>query len=105
MTSRVSRQLVTTFETDLRQMDGHGVSEPAKAKRVSRDLQKQVAEFAAEMRVSGSTPEQMLVELKNVLSNAAPDIPSSQRSELVAAVTGHAIQMFFAEESQPRRTS
>ena len=103
MPPRDSTRLVATFESDVRQLDERGDVE-AKTRRISRDLEKHVAQFATEMREGGSTPEQMLVELKNILAHAAPDVPSSQRSELVAAVTGRAIQMFFAEEAHPRRT-
>jgi len=37
----------------------------------------------------------MLVELKTVLAHAAPGVPSSDRSELLAELTGRAINAFF----------
>jgi hypothetical protein len=96
---RVSTRLVQLFEQELREFDaGDGpiklAPKPAKP-RVSGELDQQVVEFAAEIRTSGSTPEQMLVELKSLLSRAAPEVPSSQRAALVATVTGRAINAFF----------
>jgi hypothetical protein len=96
---RASIRLVQLFERELRQFDaGDGVNKPtAKVSkpRVSGELDEQVVEFADEIRTSGSTPEQMLVELKSLLSSAAPEIPTSQRAALVATVTGRAIMAFF----------
>jgi hypothetical protein len=95
---RSSIRLVQLFERELRQFDGDGASKPtAKVSkpRVSGELDQQVVEFAAETRTSGSTPEQMLVELKSLLSNAAPEVPTSERAALVATVTGRAINAFF----------
>jgi hypothetical protein len=54
-----------------------------------------VVEFVVEERKEGRTPEQMLVELKALLARAAPEIPTSGRNELVATVTGRAINAFF----------
>lgn len=101
---RASTRLVQLFERELREFDaGDGASKPAPkpAKpRVSGELDEQVVEFAAETRTSGSTPEQMLVELKSLLSRAAPEVPSSQRARLVATVTGRAINAFFEGSSK-----
>jgi hypothetical protein len=96
---RASIRLVQLFERELRQFDaGDGVSKPTvkvSKPRVSGELDQQVVEFADEIRTSGSTPEQMLVELKSLLSNAAPEVSTSQRAALVATVTGRAIMAFF----------
>lgn len=56
-------------------------------------------EFASQVRTSGSTPEQMLVELKSLLAAAAPEVPGSQRSALLSRLTGRAINAFFEERS------
>jgi hypothetical protein len=99
---RATKRLVQLFEQELREFDaGDGPTKPApKASkpRVSRELDQQVVEFAAEVRTNGSTPEQMLVELKALLSRVAPEVPSSQRSALVASVTGRAIDAFFDKQ-------
>lgn len=103
---RSTKRLVQLFERDLRDLDldAPDASEAKKAKRrVSRELDQQVVEFAAEVRTSGSTPEQMLVELKTLLSNVASEVPGSQRNALVASVTGRAISAFFDGEP-PKKT-
>lgn len=97
VSSRSTKRLVQLFERELRDFDSEPpVSESKKPKRrVSQALDQQVVEFAAQVRTSGSTPEQMLVELKGLLSKAAPEVPGSQRTALVASVTGRAIDAFF----------
>lgn len=101
---RASKRLVQLFERELREFDaGDAASKPApkpSKPRVSVELDQQVVEFAAEIRTSGSTPEQMLVELKSLLSGAAPEVPSSQRAALVSTVTGRAINAFFQTSSE-----
>jgi hypothetical protein len=90
---------VQLFERELRDLDSGKFPEtpPPRGKkaRVSGELDKQVVEFAAEIRKNGSTPEQMLVELKALLARVAPEVPGSQRNALVATVTGRAIDAFF----------
>jgi hypothetical protein len=102
---RTSTRLVQLFEQELREFDaGDGASKPTPkpAKpRVSGELDHQVSEFAVEIRTSGSTPEQMLVELNSLLSRAAPEVPGSQRAALVATVTGRAINAFFDGDGKP----
>ena len=98
MAARSTKRLVQLFERELREFDIDAPEAPELKKpkrRVSRDLDQQVVEFAAEVRTGGSTPEQMLVELKALLSTAAPEVPGSQRNALVASVTGRAINAFF----------
>jgi hypothetical protein len=106
MLPRSTKRLVQLFERELRDfdIDAPDPSETKKPKhRVSVELDQQVVEFAAEVRTSGSTPEQMLVELKAALSRVAPEVPASQRSALVASVTGRAINAFFGGEP-PKKT-
>lgn len=102
-----SHRLVQLFERDLRDFDASESASAAPAKtskpRVSRDLDQQVVAFAAETRTGGSTPEQMLVELKAMLSRAAPEVPSSERTALVATVTGRAIAAFFGPSPAPKK--
>jgi len=98
MSSRASKRLVQLFERELRDFsteDGRTPSGTKKPPRVSGDLDEQVVEFAAEVRTNGSTPEQMLVELKALLSRVAPEVSTSQRNALVSTVTGRAIDAFF----------
>jgi hypothetical protein len=101
MAPRTSERLVQLFERDLREYDARDFPSrtiappPKRAPRVSDELVKQVIEFADETRTSGVTPEQMLVELKTILSTVAPDVPSSERNALVASLTGRAIDAFF----------
>jgi hypothetical protein len=68
---------------------------PVTTPRVSQELEAQVAEFAAESRKNGRTPEQMLVALKKLLATVAPEVPRSRRSDFVSQVTGRAIDAFF----------
>ena len=68
---------------------------PATTPRVSQELEAQVAEFAAESRRNGRTPEQMLVALKKLLASVAPEIPRGRRNDFVSQVTGRAIDAFF----------
>ena len=99
MAPRISERLVQLFERELREYDTREFVVKTAQKRVmprvSDDLVQQVVEFADETRKSGVTPEQMLVELKAMLSTVAPDVSSSERSALVATVTGRAIDAFF----------
>src|SRR5687767_9052672 len=98
MTSQPSKRLVQLFERELRDFSTQlttGIPADKRQRRVSRELEQQVVEFAAQVRTTGSTPEQMLVELKTLLSSVAPEVPNSQRSELVSSLTGRAIDAFF----------
>jgi hypothetical protein len=101
MSSPASKRLLQLFERELRDYRAErsvAAAAGAAAKRprtVSRELDGQTAEFAVQVRTSGSTPEQMLVELKALLSQAAPEVPSSERSELLSSITGRAIDAFF----------
>jgi hypothetical protein len=103
MVSRQPNRLVQLFERELRAFEkGEPADAPAsksKKRRVSRELDQQVVEFASEVRKSGSTPEKMLVELKSMLSGVAPEVSTSQRSAFVATVTGRAIDAFFSGAS------
>ena len=103
MPHRSSQRLVQLFERELRDFEQVEDSKAAPARRVSRDLDAQVVEFAAQVRTSGSTPEQMLVELKKLLSNVAPEVSSSTRSQLVASLTGRAIDAFFGPSRQSKK--
>lgn len=97
-TKRSSERLVSLFEQELRAFETEMPSNAdvgASRRRVSRELEVQVAEFVAEERNGGRTPEQMLVELKTLLARVAPEIPGSQRKALLASVTGRAINAFF----------
>jgi hypothetical protein len=103
MSLESTKRLVQLFERELRDSDlrEHETKPTSRNRRVSRELDQQVVEFAAKVRTSGSTPEQMLKELKTALGHAAPEVPSSQRSALVATVTGRAIDAFF--EGPPKK--
>ena len=100
---RPSQRLAQLFERELRDFERIEMDAKASARRVSRELDAQVVEFAAEVRTSGSTPEQMLVELKKVLATVAPEVSSSKRMEFVRTVTGRAIDAFF-RSSKPSKT-
>jgi hypothetical protein len=103
---RQSQRLVQLFERELRDFERKELDAAEKARRrVSRELDAQVVEFASQVRTSGSTPEQMLVELKAMLAGVAPEVSSSKRSELVATVTGRAIDAFFGQSKQPKQGS
>lgn len=105
-TKRSSDRLVRLFEQELRAVDSRPsvASEIASPRhRVSRELEVQVAEFVAEEQKEGRTPEQMLIELKALLARVAPEVPGSQRSALLASVTGRAINAFF--QSHRTRTT
>jgi hypothetical protein len=100
MPGRSSARLVQLFERELRDFSAAAshAPEPKKpARRVSQELDQQVVEFASEVRTKGSTPEQMLVELKSMLATVAPEVPGSQRNALLARLTGRAINAFFEE--------
>lgn len=92
-------RLAQLFERELRRLEpvSRADSPPPRHQtpRVSQELEAQVAEFAAETRSRGATPEQMLVQLKQALASVAPDVPRSRRTELVSQVTGRAINAFF----------
>lgn len=94
-----AKRLAQLFELELRGFDlvtdADSASVATRKPRVSRELEQQVAEFAEQTRISGGTPEQMLVELKKLLSSVASDVPGSQRGALVSRVTGRAIDAFF----------
>jgi hypothetical protein len=104
MSSPASKRLLQLFERELR--DYSAERSPATAAKgpraVSRELDGQVVEFAAQVRTSGSTPEQMLVELKALLAQAAPEVPSSERSYLLSSITGRAIDAFFGSSVKKR---
>lgn len=105
-TKRSSDRLVRLFEKELRAFDSDasfGSDVAATRRRVSRELEVQVAEFVAEEQQEGRTPEQMLVELKALLARVAPEVPGSQRNALLASVTGRAINAFF--QSQRTRST
>jgi hypothetical protein len=105
-TPRSTKRLVQLFERELRDFneDASPVPEATTPKRrVSRDLELQVVKFAATERTSGKTPEQMLVELKDLLSTAAPDVPGSRRTAFVASVTSRAIDAFFGSDSSAKK--
>ncbi|MEX2151788.1 MAG: hypothetical protein WD825_00520 [Gemmatimonadaceae bacterium] len=106
MSPQSAKRLVQLFERELRDfdLDAPDASESRKPKRrVSRELDQQVVEFAEQVRTSGSTPEQMLVELKTLLSSVAPEVSVSQRSALVSTVTGRAIIAYF-DGTSPKET-
>ena len=106
MADRSTQRLVQLFERELRdfdQIEPDGKTGPKR--RVSRELESQVVQFAAEVRTSGSTPEQMLVELKKLLSEAAPEVSTPTRSAFVATLTGRAIDAFFGPSSEKKRRS
>ncbi|HMC54178.1 MAG TPA: hypothetical protein VKH19_03320 [Gemmatimonadaceae bacterium] len=90
-------QIVQLFERELRAVDGHFDDLPPKRPgvRISQELHNQVVEYAGDVRTRGRTPEQMLVELKTVLTRAAPEVDSVRRSVLLAELTGRAIHAFF----------
>ena len=103
MSPPAATRLVQLFERELRILTTREpVAAPRRALRVSGELDRQVVEFAAQVRTSGSTPEQMLVELKSLLSRAAPEVPGSQRNEFLATVTGRAIDAFFRDGNQKK---
>jgi hypothetical protein len=100
-TKRSSDRLIRLFEQELRafESDTRFASEvAAPRRRVSRELEVQVAEFVAEEQKDGRTPEQMLIELKALLARVAPEVPGSQRNALLASVTGRAITAFFQSQ-------
>lgn len=106
-TKRSSERLVRLFEEELRAFESEIPSNAelaAPRRRVSRELEVQVAEFVAAERREGRTPEQMLVELKALLAMVAPEVPGSRRKTLLASVTGRAINAFF-QGHRPRSTA
>lgn len=105
-TKHSSARLVRLFEQELRAFESETPSSAelgTPRRRVSRELEVQVAEFVDEERREGRTPEQMLVELKALLARVAPEVPGSQRNALLASVTGRAINAFF--QSRTRSTA
>ena len=104
-TKRSSERLVRLFEQELRAFESeipHPPETSGSHRRVSRELDVQVAEFVAAEQQQGRTPEQMLIELKSLLARVAPDIPGSQRNALLASVTGRAISAFFQSQRGTR---
>ncbi|HJQ21832.1 MAG TPA: hypothetical protein VJ867_15890 [Gemmatimonadaceae bacterium] len=106
MSTRCDPKLLELFEQELRALDARFTETSARRRRVpprvSRELDQRIVQFAAEERTQGSTPEQMLVELKAALANAAPDVPTAQRNVLVAALTGRAIDAFYARQKSSK---
>lgn len=104
MSPPASKRLIQLFERELRDHteEASPSASSRRPPRVSGELDRQVVEFAARVRTSGSTPEQMLVELKKLLSGAAPEVPTSERSALVSSVTGRAIDAFFGNSGGPK---
>jgi len=90
-------QIVQLFERELRALDGHPDDLPPRRPgvRISQELHNQVVQYAGDVRTRGRTPEQMLVELKTMLTQAAPEVGSTSRGALLAELTGRAIQAFF----------
>ena len=105
MASPSTKKLLQLFERELRDLDSRvtDIAPRKRAVRISRELDQQVVAFASEVRTHGSTPEQMLVDLKSMLSQAAPDIPTAQRNVLVAELTGRAIDAFFSRQQSDGR--
>jgi hypothetical protein len=100
MSAPSPERLALLFERELRSLEpvpnaDRPQKPPATTLRVSQELEAQVADFALQSRQNGVTPEQMLVDLKKVLANVAPEVPRSRRSEFVSQVTGRAIDAFF----------
>lgn len=100
MSAPSPERLAVLFERELRRLEpvanaDRPTKPPVMTPRVSQELEDQVADFAAQSRQNGGTPEQMLVTLKSVLASVALDIPPSRRSEFVSQVTGRAIDAFF----------
>ena len=104
MSSPASKRLLQLFERELRDYSAERspVAAAKGPRAVSRELHGQVVEFAAQVRTSGSTPEQMLVDLKALLAQAAPEVPSSERSYLLSSITGRAIDAFFGNSVKKR---
>lgn len=104
MSSTSTKRLLELFEQELRALDTR-VSDTQKrgGLRISRELEAQVADFAGEVRTQGSTPEQMLVDLKTTLAHAAPEIPTAQRYMLLAELTGCAIDAFYGRQPVGRQ--
>lgn len=105
-TGRSTKRLVQLFERELRDFNADASPPPetkTSKRRVSQALDQQVVEFAAAVRTSGSTPERMLVELKELLKKAAPEVPGSRRMAFVASVTGRAIDAFFGKDSSTKK--
>ena len=98
-----SKRLLQLFERELRDQTVDEATVAKRSRRVSVDLDRQVVEFAAEVRSTGCTPEQMLVELKQLLSRAAPEIPTSERTALLSTLTGRAIDAFFGDKATKPR--
>lgn len=99
MSAQSSERLAQLFERELRGTEPVAHADrpriPPPPPRISQELEAQVAAFVEETRNRGGTPERMLVELKRLLADIAPDVPGSRRSELVSKLTGRAIDAFF----------
>jgi hypothetical protein len=94
----VSQRLVTLFARALREYDRMVAPSDSNARHMdlNADLERQISVFATRWRASERTPEQMLVELKNQLARAAPEVTGSLRAALTASATGAAIFRFFS---------
>lgn len=105
LTLPATQRLLQVFERELRERNAAEASrdELKRRKRVSGDLDREVIEFVAQVRTTGRSPEQMLVELKGLLSRVAPEVPSSHRNELMSSVTGRAIDAFFSKSSESNK--
>ena len=97
-----TQRLIQVYERDLRQQSAAAATpdERQTHRRVSRELDREVVEFVAQVRTTGHSPEQMLIELKALLARVAPEVPSTQRHELMSSVTGRAIDAFFGPSSE-----
>jgi len=90
-------RLVQLFERELRALDNYPADVRVKrpSVRISEELERQIEQYAGDVRTHGRTAEQMLVELKGVLASVAPEVPSTQRMQLVSELTTQAIDAFF----------
>lgn len=97
-----TKRLIQVFERDLRLQSAAAATsdESKKHRRVSGELDREVVEFALQVRTTGHSPEQMLVELKALLVRVAPEVSSAQRHELMSSVTGRAIDAFFGNSTE-----
>jgi hypothetical protein len=105
ITLPATQRLIQVFERELRERNAaDGTRDESKRrKRVSGELDREVIEFVAQVRTTGRSPEQMLVELKGLLSRVAPEVSSSHRNELMSSVTGRAIDVFFGKSAESNK--
>jgi hypothetical protein len=94
----VADGLVALFARALRTYEDGGSPSDSPTRRidVSNELVAHISAFAAQWKDRGRTPEQMLVELKHVLAESAPEVTGSVRAALTASATRTAIDRFFA---------